>query len=64
LAQAWTKILKVNQVLLPLVNQFVKVQVFNRLHRVRVFSQLNTWIVNQFGRTLIKQYLIHVHMEK
>jgi hypothetical protein len=25
---------------------------------------LNTWIVNQFGRTLIKQYLIHVHMEK
>jgi hypothetical protein len=25
---------------------------------------LNTWIANQFGQILVKQYLIHVHMER
>jgi hypothetical protein len=42
LAQAWIDILKVNQVLLPLANRFVKMQVSNRLRRAWVFSQLNT----------------------
>jgi hypothetical protein len=46
------------------VNHLVKMQVFNRLRIVQVFSQLSTWVVNQFGRTLIKQYLIHVRMGK
>jgi hypothetical protein len=57
---------KVNQVLLLLllVNHLGKMQVFSRLRRVEVFSQLSMWIVNQFGRTLIKQYQIRVHMEK
>jgi hypothetical protein len=27
-------------------------------------SQLNTWIANQFDQILVKQYLIHVHMER
>jgi hypothetical protein len=31
--QVWTDILKVNQVLLSLANQFIKMLVFNRLHR-------------------------------
>jgi hypothetical protein len=65
LAQVWTNILiKVIQVMLLLVNHLVKMQVFNRLRRVQVFNQLSMWIVNQFGRSLIKQYQIHAHMEK
>jgi hypothetical protein len=55
---------KVNQVLLLLANHLVNMQVFSHLSKVCVFSQLNMWIVNQFGRTLIKQYLIHAHMER
>jgi hypothetical protein len=64
LAQVWINILKENQVLLSLANYFVKMLIFNRLHRARVVSQLSTWIASQFGQILVKQYLIHVHMER